>query len=67
MSLKDSYWGHTPIFWKKVGESVRALGAGFTVSAITADNHTWAIALVIITWVGNTIINFASDDKPAQP
>lgn len=61
MSLKENYWGHTPVFWKKIGESVRALGMGITAMTIYADNHNAAFVCLIATWAGNTIINFASE------
>jgi hypothetical protein len=64
MSLKDDYWGHTPVFWKKVGDAILALGTAITGATIY-ENPDWAMASLILTWVGKTITNFASSDKTA--
>jgi len=62
MSIKNDYWGHTPVFWKKVGDAIFALGTTITGATILMDNTTWALISLALTWIGKTITNFATTD-----
>lgn len=62
MNLKDNYWNHTPVFWKKVGDAIFALGTTITGATILNGSTAWALTSLALTWLGKTITNFATVD-----
>jgi hypothetical protein len=58
----NDYWKPTPVFWRKVGASINALGTAITGYAIFQDQG-WAIASLLFTWIGTTITDFATDKE----
>lgn len=57
----EYYAAPTPAKWRKIGDSILALGTLFTGSQIFAGNDKLAIAGLILTWFGKTITNLATD------
>lgn len=61
-----NYWGPTPQRWRKVGASILHLGMMITTYA-TLSGQAWAIASLMLTWIGTTITDFFSEDVKRDP
>lgn len=61
--VKLSYWHPTPVFWRKIGDTVLSAGTLITGYNILADDKGWAIASLALTFLGKTITNFASGTR----
>lgn len=64
--MKLKYWHPTPVFWRKVGDAILGLGTTFTGYEILMQNQQWALVSLVITWLGKTITNFATEDQPQK-
>ena len=64
MNLKkigEYYKAPTPIFWRKVGDSILTLGTLFTGGQIMSGNQNAALIGLLLTWFGKTITNLATE------
>ncbi len=60
--VTTNYYKPTPKRWRKIGDSIMGLGTLITgISAFTLPPYITLIASVI-TYIGKTITNFATDD-----
>lgn len=65
-SIKN-YAKNTPVFWRKVGDSVLIFGTTLTATFAGMEIHKeWIIAAAILTAVGKMITNLFSDDEPVK-
>jgi ATP/ADP translocase len=66
----ENYKRPTPEKWRKIGDSINALGntlqvvlASYAASGNAINNYfAWVITIAFITWSGSTIVNFAKED-----
>lgn len=54
----DRYFSPTPIFWRKIGDSLLGVSTFITGLAITSDYKEIAIVSLIIGSVGKFLTNF---------
>jgi hypothetical protein len=59
--LKEMYTSPTPAKWRKIGDSIFALGTLFSGGQVMAGNSTLALIGILLTWVGKTVTNLASE------
>jgi len=57
----EYYATPTPVKWRKIGDSIFALGTLFTGGQIMLNNHDTALIGLALTWFGKTITNLATD------
>lgn len=59
-----NYAKHTPVFWRKVGDSILLFGTTLTATFAGMEVHKgWIISAAILTASGKMITNFFSDDE----
>lgn len=52
------YWKPTPVFWRKIGDSLLAVGSLSGTIAIIKDYKWLGISLVICSIIGKFLTNF---------
>ena len=57
------YWKPTPIFWRKIGDSMLVVGALSGTLAIAEDMKWLSISLVVCTLLGKFLTNFFKKDE----
>lgn len=72
--LKDRFYAPTPIFWRKVGDSILFFSLGMIpiIHGCPGSDNTklWGVTgFAVFGLVGKTITNFAKDEsiKDVQP
>lgn len=62
-----SYFSPTPSLFRKIGDSIFLLGTTLSASFAGMDmSKEYIIATIVLTWVGKTVTNFFSDNKPEE-
>lgn len=71
MAIKDlhkRYKGQTPLFWRKVGDSILLLGTTMvTLFATYNYSKEYIIGATILSTLGKIVTNFFSEDVPEPP
>jgi hypothetical protein len=52
------YVPDTPKEWQKIGSYINHLGNSMSAVLILSDNKWWAIASLILTWIGSSIADY---------
>jgi hypothetical protein len=61
LSIKN-YWHPTPIFWRKLGDSLLAIGS-LTGSFVIAEGYEWVgVTLILCSVLGKFITNMTKND-----
>jgi len=61
MKAVDNYYKPTPKFWRKVGDAILGAGTVITIVSTVYNNPIIAVSAAVLTWVGKTLTNFASE------
>lgn len=75
MKLIDKHNAPTPVKWRKLGYAIALLGtmiqasiAGMQLGGSEVMTHKqyflFVIGIAVVQWLGQTITNFATEDKP---
>lgn len=59
MNPIKNYWAPTPIFWRKVGDSLLLIGSTVTGYAVFEGDKRMALISLVCTVLGKVITNFA--------
>lgn len=63
MNPIKSFYQPTPVFWRKLGDSVLLFGTTMTATLAGLEIHKgWIIASAIVTALGKFITNVAKED-----
>lgn len=59
----NNFYKHTPVFWRKVGDSILIFGTTMTatLAGMEADK-LWIISMSLITALGKMVTNFFKDE-----
>jgi hypothetical protein len=61
-SIKN-YWHPTPVFWRKVGDSMLAAGMFAGTSAIVSDYKWLGLTLLAVGVIGKFLTNFFKNEE----
>ena len=56
-----NYWAPTPVIFRKLGDSLLAVGAMAQTYAIISENQKWMLYVAIGCMVGKFLTNFFAD------
>lgn len=59
--MVENYYKPTPKFWRKVGDAILGAGTAITVIGTVYKNPVITISAAVLTWLGKTLTNFASE------
>jgi hypothetical protein len=61
--MTTNYWKPTPIFWRKIGDSLLAVGTLAGTIAISEDYKWIGLGLIFCSIVGKFLTNFFKNEE----
>ncbi len=61
MKMFKHYWAPTPVIWRKLGDSLLAVGVTAQTYSVISENQKWMLYVAIGCMVGKFLTNFFAD------
>ena len=61
MKVFKKYWAPTPVIFRKIGDSLLAVGVTAQTYSVISDNQKWMLYVAIGCMVGKFLTNFFAD------
>lgn len=61
--MTKNYWKPTPIFWRKIGDTLLAVGSFAGTFSISQDHQWIGVAIFCASIAGKFLTNFFKEDE----